>query len=180
MAKRRRTKAVAAPIKQVKQKSVELEVTLTDELVRFRFDPDQVNEAQLEELKYKCRLLHNMYLFGHTNLTCKKGEITIRAEGMRTRGIPVRITPKQAKALQADQDRLFKKSPSKWMDERVDVFDPHGDNKELYILSNSGSPRILCNVRGRYLAARGLGCEYVVNRGKAYWQGKTSVHVEDE
>ena len=61
----------------------------------------------------------------------------------------------------------------------VDVYDPNNDGSELYVLSNSGSRRVLANVRARYTIAKRLGCSPVVENGGVSWRGEFTFEVED-
>lgn len=85
-------------------------------------------------------------------------------------GLPVPVT-----AAQAEQFRNAVVERGK----EVDVYDPNGDGTELYVLSNSGSRRVLANVRARHTIAKRLGCSPVVENGGVSWRGEFIFDVSE-
>jgi uncharacterized protein (DUF779 family) len=75
-------------------------------------------------------------------------------------GIPVPITAEQAEAIRHAKFEHGKE---------VDVLAIDGGH---FILSNSGSRRILANVRARYIIAKRLCCKPRVINGGVQWSGQ--------
>ena len=85
-------------------------------------------------------------------------------------GLPVPVTAAQAEQI---------KNTTVERGKEVDIYDPNADGTELYVLSNSGSRRVLANVRARYTIAKRLGCSLVVENGGVSWRGEFTFEVSE-
>jgi hypothetical protein len=78
-------------------------------------------------------------------------------------GVPIPVTKAQAEAIRQHRFEHGKE---------VDVFDPEGDGEKFFILSDSGSRRVLANVRARYTIAKKLGCSPRIDGDSLCWRGE--------
>lgn len=82
-------------------------------------------------------------------------------------GIPVPVTPAQAEAIKHMKFEHGKE---------IGVLEIDGGH---YILSDSGSRRVLANVRARYVIAKRLNCVPKIEGGCVQWHGKIAVECDD-
>ena len=85
-------------------------------------------------------------------------------------GLPVPVSAEQAEQIKHSKFEHGKE---------IEVLDVNNDGTELYVLSNSGSRRVLANVRARYAIAKQLGCSPVVENGGVSWRGEFTFDVSE-
>jgi len=136
--------------------------------VRVRFDPNDAAKVSQDALVNA--ILDQVYPYLDPEVEVGEDSVLLAERGVGVFGIPLRVSKEQAKTIQGGYDPNL-------LDTEQDLA-VYEDSEGFWMLSDSGSPRKLINVRHRVLVARQLGCSYVVEGGRAKWIGERVLHVD--